>query len=137
MQPQDPPSPDIPPLDTALPVLRASLARGRYVEVLEVAEAYLAEHRGHRDLLYISAVAQRMLHRIPEALGTLATLQTFHPRYSRLFQERGHCHVMARDAAQACRAADVHLDQVSLSPRCCSWRRMNSRVLSMPRICST
>ena len=98
------PSPALPDLETTLPVLRASLGRGRYVEVLQVADAYLGEHRGHRDLLYLVAVAQRMLHRIPEALGTLATLQSFHPRYSRLFQERGHCHVATRDAVKAIEA---------------------------------
>ncbi|MFM7626856.1 MAG: tetratricopeptide repeat protein, partial [Gammaproteobacteria bacterium] len=87
-----------------LPVLRASLGRGRYAEVLQVADAYLGEHRGQRDLLYLVAVAQRMLQRIPEALGTLATLQSFHPRYSRLFQERGHCQVALRDAPKAIEA---------------------------------
>ncbi len=85
-------------------MLRASLGRGRYAEVLGVADAYLGEHVGHRDLLYLVAVAQRMLQRIPEALGTLATLQSFHPRYSRLFQERGHCHVALRDAPKAIEA---------------------------------
>lgn len=122
MQPQDPSAPDLPSLETTLPVLRASLARGRYQEVLHVAEAYLGEHRGHRDLLYISAVAQRMLHRIPEALGTLATLQTFHPRYSRLFQERGHCHVMARDAAQA---IDAFESAIRINPALpASWQAL-------------
>jgi tetratricopeptide (TPR) repeat protein len=99
-----PPPVELPDLDTTLPVLRASLGRGRYTEVLQVADAYLGEHRGHRDLLYLVAVSLRMLQRIPEALGTLATLQSFHPRYSRLFQERGHCHVFNRDAQQAIEA---------------------------------
>lgn len=103
MEPQDPPT-ELPDLETTLAVLRASLGRGRYAEVLQVADAYLGEHRGHRELLYLIAVAQRMLQRIPEALGTLATLQSFHPRYSRLFQERGHCHVMQRDAVKAIEA---------------------------------
>jgi tetratricopeptide (TPR) repeat protein len=71
---------------------------------LQVADAYLGEHRGHRELLYLVAISLRMLQRIPEALGTLATLQSFHPRYSRLFQERGHCHVFNRDAQQAIEA---------------------------------
>jgi tetratricopeptide (TPR) repeat protein len=104
--PQGPqePAPELPDLETILPVLRASLGRGRYAEVLQVADAYLGDHRGHRDLLYLVAVAQRMLQRIPEALGTLATLQSFHPRYSRLFQERGHCHVALRDAPKALEA---------------------------------
>ena len=104
LQPTKPPSSELPDLDTTLPVLRASLGRGRYAEVLGVADAYLGEHIGHRDLLYLVAVAQRMLQRIPEALGTLATLQSFHPRYSRLFQERGHCHVALRDAPKAIEA---------------------------------
>ena len=99
-----PPPVELPDLDTTLPVLRASLGRGRYTEVLQVADAYLGEHRGHRELLYLVAVSLRMLQRIPEALGTLATLQSFHPRYSRLFQERGHCHVFNRDAQQAIEA---------------------------------
>ncbi|MFZ9478824.1 MAG: sulfotransferase [Steroidobacteraceae bacterium] len=98
------PTPELPALDSTLPVLRASLGRGRYVEVLQVADAYLGEHLGHRELLYLVAVSQRMLQRIPEALGTLATLQSFHPRYSRLFQERGHCHVFNREATQAIEA---------------------------------
>jgi tetratricopeptide (TPR) repeat protein len=99
-----PPPVELPDLDTTLPVLRASLGRGRFTEVLQVADAYLGEQRGHRELLYLVAVSQRMLQRIPEALGTLATLQSFHPRYSRLFQERGHCHVFNRDAQQAIEA---------------------------------
>jgi len=99
-----PPPVELPDLDTTLPVLRASLGRGRFTEVLQVADAYLGEHRGHRELLYLVAVSLRMLQRIPEALGTLATLQSFHPRYSRLFQERGHCHVFNRDAQQAIEA---------------------------------
>ena len=103
MEPQ-PPATELPALETTLPVLRASLGRGRYAEVLQVAEALLGEHRGHRELLYLIAAAQRMLQRIPEALGTLASLQSFHPRYSRLFQERGHCYVMLRDAPKAIEA---------------------------------
>ena len=85
-------------------MLRQSLGRGRYAEVLQVADAYLGEHRGNRELLYLVAVSLRMLQRIPEALGTLATLQSFHPKYSRLFQERGHCYVFTRDAEKAVEA---------------------------------
>ena len=104
MEHQEPAATDLPDLETTLPVLRASLGRGRYPEVLQVAEALLGEHRGHRELLYLIAVAQRMLQRISEALGTLALLQSSHPRYSRLFQERGHCHVLLRDAPKAIEA---------------------------------
>jgi tetratricopeptide (TPR) repeat protein len=122
LQPQDPTTPDIPPLDTTLPVLRASLARGRYAEVLEVADAYLREHRGHRDLLYIVAVTQRMLQRIPEALGTLATLESFHPRYSRLHQERGHCQIMLRDAAKAIQSFEAAIAHNPALPA--SWQAL-------------
>ena len=97
-------TPALPDLENILPVLRQSLGRGRYAEVLQVADAYLGTHLGHRELLYLVAVAQRMLQRIPEALGTLATLQSFHPKYSRLYQERGHCHVFTREAAKAIEA---------------------------------
>jgi tetratricopeptide (TPR) repeat protein len=103
-QDPSPETPALPELETTLAVLRASLGRGRYAEVLQVADAYLGEHRGHRELLYLVAVAQRMLQRVPEALGTLATLQSFHPRYSRMFQERGHCHIAQRDADKAIEA---------------------------------
>ena len=117
-----PPPVELPDLDTTLPVLRASLGRGRYTEVLQVADAYLGEHRGHRELLYLVAVSLRMLQRIPEALGTLATLQSFHPRYSRLFQERGHCHVFNRDAQQAIEAFEWAIRYNSALPA--SWQAL-------------
>jgi tetratricopeptide (TPR) repeat protein len=93
-----PPSTD---LESALSVLRLALAQNRFAQVLQVADTLLAQHRGHRDLLYMIAVAQRMLRRVPAALTTLASLEAYHPRYSRLFQERGHCYVFQRDAPQA------------------------------------
>ncbi len=39
--------------------------------------------------------------RIPEALAVLARLEALHPRFSRLYHERGHCHVLLRDAPAA------------------------------------
>ena len=38
------------------------------------------------------------------ALVTLAELERLHPRFSRLYQERGHCHVVLRQAPQAIEA---------------------------------
>jgi predicted Zn-dependent protease len=90
--------------ETALPQLREALGRNQFAQVLQAAEAMLAGHAGNKDLLYLQAVAQRMLQRIPEALNTLATLEAYHPRYSRVFQERGHCHVFQRNAAKAIEA---------------------------------
>ena len=81
--------------------LQEALAQSRFDEVVANAHPLLAAHPGQRDVLYCLAVAQRMQQRIPEALATLATLQAYHPRYPRLFQERGHCQVFLRDAPQA------------------------------------
>jgi hypothetical protein len=39
------------------------------------------------------AVCQRCLKKMPDAL---TTLERHHPRFSLLFQERGHCHVAIR-----------------------------------------
>jgi tetratricopeptide (TPR) repeat protein len=56
----------------------------------EVRDARLQEARDLR--------ARRCL---PEALATLARLQVLHPRFSRLYQERGHCQILLRDAPAA------------------------------------
>lgn len=41
---------------------------------------------------------------VPEALALLARLEALHPRFSRLYQERGHCHVLLGDAPAAIKA---------------------------------
>lgn len=43
----------------------------------------------------------RSRQRIAEALAKLARLQTLYPRFSRLYQERGHCHVLLGNAPAA------------------------------------
>ncbi|MBS0366679.1 MAG: sulfotransferase [Proteobacteria bacterium] len=84
--------------------LRELLPGGRFREALEVAQARLREAPADRDALLGAATAQRCLGRVPEALSTLATLQQHHPRFSRLFEERGRCHVDLRQAPQAIEA---------------------------------
>ncbi len=54
-----------------------------------------------RDALLQRARDLRARHCIPEALAVLAQLQRRHPRFSRLHQERGHCHVLQRNAVEA------------------------------------
>lgn len=54
-----------------------------------------------RDALLHEARDLRSRQRIPEALAVLARLQALHPRFSRLYQERGHCHVLLADAPAA------------------------------------
>ncbi len=57
-----------------------------------------------RDVLLFVAIAQRNLGQVAEALQTLAVLERHHPRFSRLFEERGHCYVALRQAPQAVQA---------------------------------
>src|SRR5262249_34509937 len=87
--------------ETDLPALRQLLEQGRHAEALAAAAPLLETEPTQRDLLYATAVAQRMLHRIPDALATLATLEAWHPGFPRLYQERGHCHIFRRDAPAA------------------------------------
>ncbi len=54
-----------------------------------------------RDVLLQEARNLRSRQRIREALATLARLQALHPGFSRLYQERGHCHVLLADAPAA------------------------------------
>jgi len=89
------------------------LLRGRrFQEALAGAQALLDEVPENRDVLYTVAVAQRYLGRVPAALATLQRLETLHPGYSRLFQERGHCLVAADNpgAATAAYLQAVHIN---------------------------
>lgn len=66
-----------------------------------------------RDALLQEARDLRSRHRIPDALASLARLQALHPRFSRLYQERGHCHVLLREAPAA---IDALREAVRLNP---------------------
>ncbi len=66
-----------------------------------------------RDLLLQEARDLRSRQRIPEALAVLARLEARHPRFSRLFQERGHCLVLLRKAPAA---IDALREAVRLNP---------------------
>ena len=54
-----------------------------------------------RDASLQAARDLRANRRVPEALAMLARLQALHPRFSRLYQEIGHCHIQRRDAPAA------------------------------------
>ena len=84
-----------------------------FEESLEAAEALAAELPENRDVLYLQAMSQRLLGQIPQALATLLHLEQHHPKFSRLYQERGHCHVALKDAPQA---IDAFLRGVNLNP---------------------
>jgi tetratricopeptide (TPR) repeat protein len=76
----------------------------RFSAALEAADAQLVTVPENRDLLYLRALSQRQLGNIPGALATLVQLERLHPRFSRLYQERGQCHVALKQAPQAIEA---------------------------------
>jgi tetratricopeptide (TPR) repeat protein len=84
--------------------IRSLLRQQKFSETLVAGEALLAEAAGHRDVLLSVAIALRYLGRIPDALKTLATLEQHHPRFSRLYEERGRCYVDMKQAPQAIEA---------------------------------
>jgi len=88
-------------LDAAVLDIRSLLEKERFQDVVDAVPGQLEHDPSHRDLLYMLAVAQRMLKHIPQALATLATLEAWHPGYPRLYQERGHCHIFERSAPEA------------------------------------
>ena len=86
---------------------------GRHTEALAEAEILAAASPENRDAVYLIAANQRCLNRIRDALETLQRLQQQHPRFSLLYQERGHCYMTLRDAP---RAIDAFLRAVDLNP---------------------
>jgi tetratricopeptide (TPR) repeat protein len=78
----------------------------------------------NRDVLYLIALSLRHLSKIPQALAALERLERHHPAFSRLYQERGHCHVVLKDAP---RAIDAFLRGVNINPALpASWSMLES-----------
>ncbi len=119
----DPTAPDpTTPSPVELEVRRArELLKSRdYAGALRAAEALAVQVPENRDVLYLIAVSRRFLGKIPEALQVLERLEELHPRFSRLYQERGHCFVALRDAPQA---IESFLRGVNINPALpASWR---------------
>src|SRR3984885_5241326 len=101
------------PIEAEVKRIRSLLEQSNFVSALTAAETLLTQVPENRDVLYMLAVSQRYLQRIPEALATLARLEKLHPVYSRLFQERGHCYVALRSAEPA---IEAFLRAVNLNP---------------------
>jgi tetratricopeptide (TPR) repeat protein len=91
-------------IESELSRIRAFFKQQKFPEMLAAAESLLDHSPDQREALLLFAMAQRYLERIPEALATLAKLERGHPRFSRLFQERGHCFVAMKRAPQAIEA---------------------------------
>ena len=100
-------------VETEVARIRGLLEKSQFAAALEAAAALRVEVPENKDVLYMLAVSQRYLRRIPEALETLRCLEALQPRFSRLFQERGHCHVAAREPAAA---IEAYLKAVNINP---------------------
>ena len=112
------------PIETEVLRIRALVERNQFGAALGAAEALSTTVPENRDVLYMTAVSLRCLQRIPEALATLEQLERLQPRFSRLYQERGHCYVALRDAP---RAIDAFLTAVNINPALpASWRMLHS-----------
>jgi len=104
--------------------IRALMERNQFDAALAAAETLARTVPENRDVLYMMAVNQRYLKNIPGALATLNRFQGFHPNFSRLYQERGHCYVALRDAP---RAIDAFITAVNINPALpASWRTLQT-----------
>jgi tetratricopeptide (TPR) repeat protein len=110
------------PVEAEVLRIKALMQASRNGDALEAAQALIARVPENRDVLYMIAVNQRYLGRPAEALGTLARLQALHPGYSRLFQERGHCHLALRAPGAA---LEAYLQAVNINPALpASWEAL-------------
>ena len=93
--------------------IRMLLKERRFAESVAAATTLGVQVPENRDVLYLLALGQRQLIRTADALATLDRLENFHPGYSRLYQERGHCYVAMKDAP---RAIQAFLQAVAINP---------------------
>jgi predicted Zn-dependent protease len=105
--------------DAEAGALRALLSEGRYEQALVQAKSVLAGAPEDREALYAAAVAERHLNRVAEALATLGRLEELHPKFSRLYQERGQCYILKRSAANAIDAFEQAVGRCGALPA--SW----------------
>ncbi|HWM69272.1 MAG TPA: sulfotransferase [Steroidobacteraceae bacterium] len=118
------PSPPVSRVEDEVRNIHGLIDNNRFEPALAAARALESEVPENRDVLYMIAVCQRGLRRIPEALAALDHLQQYHPRFSRLFQERGYCYVASRDAPNA---IEAFLTAVNLNPALPgSWSMLQS-----------
>jgi tetratricopeptide (TPR) repeat protein len=96
--------PALTPIEAEIRRLRELFKTRDYAACLRGAEAMSADLPENRDALFLVAVSQRYLQQIPEALATLDRLQSQHPGFSRLYEERGFCHVARKSAPEAIEA---------------------------------
>jgi predicted Zn-dependent protease len=102
--------------------LRQLHAAGRHAEVLAAGRALVRDVPENRDLLLLVATSERVTGDIAAATATLDRLETLHPRFSRMLQERGLCFIAQKDAP---RAIDALLRAVNINPALpMSWQML-------------
>jgi tetratricopeptide (TPR) repeat protein len=112
------------PVEAEVRRIRALLERREFAEAQAAAASLAVQVPENRDVLYMMAVSQRYLRDIAGALATLQQLERHHPKFSRLYQERGHCYVTLRDAP---RAIEAYLKAVNINPALpASWDKLES-----------
>ena len=89
------------PVELEVARIRALLKEHRFDESVAAATSLAEAVPQNRDVLYLLALGQRQCHHPEDALATLERLARHHPRFSRLYQERGHCYVALKDAPRA------------------------------------
>jgi tetratricopeptide (TPR) repeat protein len=104
--------------------VRGLIERGEFARALALAEARLAAGEAGRELLLNAAICQRRLGRIQDALATLGRLERLQPTYTRLFQERGQCHVAERAAERAIEAFERAVQLCPALPA--SWKALEA-----------
>jgi tetratricopeptide (TPR) repeat protein len=102
--------------------IRALLRQQKFSEALHAGRALLAQQPQNREGLLFVATAHRYLGQVPEALQTLALLEQQHPRFSRLYEERGNCLVFLKQAPQAIDAFLIAVNINHALPN--SWRML-------------
>lgn len=110
------------PRATALRRIRGLIGRRRFAAALASARMLAREYPGDREALYLLAIAERSLGRVPAALDLLDRLETLHPAFGRLFEERGHC---CRALGEEVTAVRAYRRAVALDPMLLgSWREL-------------
>jgi tetratricopeptide (TPR) repeat protein len=101
------------PVELEVRRVRELVQTRRFAEALAATGRLLEAVPENRDVLYLRALAQRQSGAIAAALATLTQLEQLQPRFSRLYQERGNCHVALRQAPEA---IEAFLRAVNINP---------------------
>jgi tetratricopeptide (TPR) repeat protein len=107
-----------------LDALQTLIREGNYLQAERDAKKYLLVQPNDRNGQYCLAVALRMQTKIADALQVLEELERWHPKFPRLHQERGHCHIFRRDAAAAIAAFESAVQLTPALPA--SWQALQT-----------